>query len=63
METIKNIKKQEALNYLIDALGENPEKLRFYINVVHVSQSGMSRDIKFYIIRDNTLLNLTYNIS
>ena len=45
--------------YLKETLKENDEIL---YQVTHVARSGMSRHIKFYVVRDNKLLNLTYNI-
>ena len=40
--------------YLKETLKENDEIL---YQVTHVSKSGMSRHIKFYVIRDNELLD------
>jgi hypothetical protein len=36
---------------------------RVYANVTHVSKSGMSRRIKFYLIADNSLLNVTRHVA
>lgn len=45
--------------YLKKTLTENDEIL---YQVTHVAKSGMSRHIKFYVIKNNELLGLTYSI-
>ena len=44
---------------LKDIIKQNDEIL---YKVTHVAKSGMSRHIQFFKIKDNNLLNLTYNI-
>jgi hypothetical protein len=46
--------------YLKNTLIKENDEILY--QVTHVAKSGMSRHIKFYVIRDNQLLNLTYNI-
>jgi hypothetical protein len=33
-----------------------------YTNVVHVSRSGMSREIKLYAVKDNSIVDITYYV-
>jgi hypothetical protein len=53
----------EYKNYLLKLL---PTNTKVFTKVVRVSNSGMSRDIKFYVIHDwghgNEIVDITYNL-
>lgn len=40
-------------------LTHNINNLRFYVNIISVAQSGMSRKMRFYIALNNNMINIT----
>ncbi len=61
----ENIEKVcEEFPFLIDVL-KNWDLLnsQFFVNIISVAKSGMSRKIRIYVLKDNRLLDCTYAIS
>ena len=56
----KMMVKREAIEYLKSSLKDGDT---IYTNVQHVSQSGMTRDIKIISIKENMPLNYNYYVS
>lgn len=47
---------------MVEAIKEALLKSRVCANVVSVSKSGMSRKVKFYIARDNRIIDVTHHL-
>jgi hypothetical protein len=42
---------------------EEQKRKELYVQVMQVSKSGMSRRVKVYIVLNNRIINVTYNVA
>jgi hypothetical protein len=56
----ESIRKESAKRYLLSVLKPGDT---VYGSVLNVSRSGMSRNMKLYIVRDDVILNITWHVA
>lgn len=57
---VNNFNYHAAIVNLIRLMGDNPDKVVIYTTCDHVSKSGISRNIKAFIIKSDEIYNLGY---